>query len=169
MIKRRTIAVDGLSSGPARWPKQGASCQRRVSGLHLLCLVLSCRRFIVRPRKAVFGRVWGEALKKAQGVSKTVTLKRGASRWPEVEERWCRLADQGLGVANECGFHGQEKQNTSVVDGGSVDGVEGVLTVHRLLMYFSRGASQLHRFRPSSTTGAILSLWLCETDAGALA
>jgi hypothetical protein len=37
-------------------------------------------RFIVRPRRAVFGRVWGEALKKAQGVSKVMTLKRGAAR-----------------------------------------------------------------------------------------
>jgi hypothetical protein len=82
-----------------------------------------------------------------------VTLKRGTSRLPEVEGRRYRLADQGLGVANECWFHDQEKQNASVVDEASVDGVEGVLTVHRLLMYLSRDASQLHRFRPSSTPG----------------
>jgi hypothetical protein len=44
---------------------------------------------------------WGEALKKAQGVSKVVTLKRGASRWPEVEGWWYGLANQGLDVANE--------------------------------------------------------------------
>lgn len=53
--------------------------------LAVSALSVSERRFIVRPRKASFGRVWGEALKKAQGVSKVVTLKRGASRWPEVE------------------------------------------------------------------------------------
>lgn len=63
----------------------------------------------------------------------------------------------------------EKKRCMSAVDGGSVDGVAGVLTLHRLLMYYPEACTLRECYVPEAAhKWAILSLWLCETMPGRL-